>query len=632
MPPSRALGRYLISLALLAVPAARAQEPDETIEVEGERPKGSPRAPGAAGTVIDLAQFGGEVRSVAELLLTAPGVSVHSLGGPGQAATLSLRGASADESLVLLDGIPLQGPGGGAVDLASLPATLLDRMIVSRGVLGAQFGAGALGGALELLPRAARSTWTGGAELSAGSFGTRRAAFDVAMPMGSGSAIVALQGDRTSGKFEFARQITPEIAGAPYYGFARENADSTRGSGLARITQQVGSETAVDLLLQGSAGTRGLPGSAGAPTPRSRQSDRGGLAGLGVRGESDGLAWSARASGRVDGIEVRGLQAFGDCEDGTPDCPRLHQTSSSARGEGELIVPAGSSQRVSLRLSGGGEWVRGGDMGAHRREVLAAAASADMALPLGFSLHPALRLDKVGKDAGVSPALAAQWRPEPGHPLQLRTAWGLSFRAPTFSELYLERGGVAPNPALQPEHAWSIDAGAEWRTALLTLSASVFWSSYRDLILYQLFPPGRVKPLNVGQARIAGLELQVVVPLPGRFFGEVSYSFLDAVNRRDGHSLPYRSPHRVFARLAHRGDRVEGYGEMSFTSALPRNAFDTAFVGRQLLFNAGAGVRAVGPVWLDVEVKNLLDDRTLEDVFQYPLPGISIAVIARARL
>jgi hypothetical protein len=71
---------------------------------------------------------------------------------------------------------------------------------------------------------------------------------------------------------------------------------------------------------------------------------------------------------------------------------------------------------------------------------------------------------------------------------------------------------------------------------------------------------------------------------------------------------------------------------MSFTSAMPRNAFDTAFVDSALLLNAGAGVRTVGPVWLDVEVKNLLDDRTLEDVFQYPLPGLSIAVIARARL
>jgi outer membrane cobalamin receptor len=611
---------------------ARAQEPGETIEVEGERPRGSPRAPGAAGTVIDLGQFGGELRSVAELLLTAPGVSVHALGGPGQASTLSLRGATADEALVLLDGIPLQGPGGGAVDLSTLPATLLDRMVVSRGVLGAQFGAGALGGALELLPRAAHRRWTGGAELAAGSFGTARAALDASLPLGSGSAIVALQGDRTGGKFEYARQLTPEVPDAPYYGFARENADATRGSGLVRVSQEVAAETDLDLMLQGSAGIRGLPGPAGAPTPRSRELDEGLLGGLRLRGARGDLAWSVRASGRLDRVELRGVQAFGDCDDGTRDCPRIDQRSSNARGEGELQLPLGDAQALRLLLAGGGEWVHGSDASAHSRGVFAAAVRSDFRLPGGFSAHPALRLDRIGGDTGISPALGAQWRPGTDHPLELRAAWGLSFRSPTFSELYLERGGVASNPALQPERAWSVDAGADWRMALLTVSGSVFWSSYRDLILYRRFPPAQVKPFNVGEARIAGAELQAVVPLAAHFLAQLSYSFLDAVNRRDGHKLAYRPPHRLFARLARRGERVEGYGEMSFTSAMPRNDFDTAFVSRQVLFNAGIGVRTLGPVWLDVDVKNLFDVRTYEDVFQYPLPGLSIALIARARL
>src|SRR5207237_9819331 len=115
---------------------ARTELPE--VEIVAERPHGSLRAPGSETTVVEANRFAGEVRSVAELLATPPGVSVHALGGPGQAATLSLRGASADQSAVLLDGIPLQGPGGGAVDLATLPATLLDRVIISRGVLGAQ--------------------------------------------------------------------------------------------------------------------------------------------------------------------------------------------------------------------------------------------------------------------------------------------------------------------------------------------------------------------------------------------------------------------------------------------------------------------------------------------------------------
>ena len=241
-------------------------------------------------------------------------------------------------------------------------------------------------------------------------------------------------------------------------------------------------------------------------------------------------------------------------------------------------------------------------------------------------------LDKVGTQNGLSPGITAQWKPAPEHPLSLRAGWGLSYRAPTFTELYLERGGIAANPDLRPERAWSVDAAAEWRLALLTLSATAFWSSYRELILYQLFPPARVKPFNVGQARIAGVELQAVVPLPAHLLATVSYSLLDAVNRADGHKLAYRPPHRLFARLARRGDRVEGYGEASFTSAIPRNAFDTAFVDSQLLLNAGIGVRAAGPLWVDVEAKNLLDKRTYEDLFQYPLPGLSIALIARARL
>ncbi len=142
MPPFRAAGRLALLLAFLAEAplGARAQADGgvgETIEVAGERPGGSPQAPSTAGTTVEVARFSGEVRSAAELLATSPGATVHQSGAPGQSASLSLRGASADESLILLDGIPLQGPGGGSIDLSTVPAALLDRMIVSRGVLGA---------------------------------------------------------------------------------------------------------------------------------------------------------------------------------------------------------------------------------------------------------------------------------------------------------------------------------------------------------------------------------------------------------------------------------------------------------------------------------------------------------------
>ena len=647
MPPSRAIGRFVILLACLSAPRSRGQEraradggqpaaeparpaAGESIEVAGQRQAMAPAAPAAQATVIETSQYAGEVRGVSEMLLSAPGVSVHALGGPGQATTLSLRGATADESLVLLDGIPLQGPGGGAVDLATLPAVLLDRMVVSRGVLGAQYGAGALGGALELLPRSRHQRSTGGVQASFGSFGSAQLAADGAMPVGDGAALLAVQGDRTQGDFEYARQLT---AGSAYYAFTRTNADALRGSALARYGAALSPATELDVLLQGSAGDRGVPGRWTAPTRRTRQLDEAGLGGIRLRGSAGEAVWSARAWGRLDRIELRGSQLFSDCADGAPGCPRLDQRSSAARGAGELALPAfGHWLKATLEV--GEEWTHGAATGPHRRDLLSFSLGDDWAASSRLSLHPALRLDKIGKDASVSPGIAGLWKEGP---LELRAGFGLSFRAPTFSELYLTTGGVGPNPSLQPERAWSVDAGIAWRREKLTLSAGIFSSQYRELIIYEPHSSANaVTPLNIGSAHLRGFELQAVIPLPAGFLAEAAYSFLDAVNDRPGvqesQKLSYRPPHRLFLRLARRGDRVEGYAESSFTSRMPRDPYGSAFLPAQLVVNAGAGARIVGPLWLDVEVKNLLADETLEDIFQYPLPGLSIAAIARVRL
>ena len=632
--------RAVTALALAAAPLrARAEEarPEaEPVEIVVTGPPGSTRAPAAQATVVQADDFAGEVRSVAELLSTAPGVSVHALGGPGQATTLSLRGASADQSLVLLDGIPLHGPGGGAVDLATLPASLLDRLVISRGVLGAQFGAGALGGVVELVPRQPRTDrLVGDARLSAGSFGTFGASSSVSVPWSrEGGGLLALDVGRSAGDFAYDQQLTPEIAGAPYYEFTRANADSRRGSALLRAAWPIAGETELDVLFQGSLGERGLPGPATSPTPRSREVDRSGLLGARFRSTAGPASYSVRAWADLDRIELRGVSAFGDCDDGASDCPRSLQSASAARGEVEVGAPIGDRQWVRGSVTAGMDRASGTDTGFHRRGVFSASISDDVRLG-AVSVFPALRFDVVGKEAGVSPAIAATLRPWSA-PVELRAGAGLSFRAPTFSELYLRQGGLAPNADLAPEHARSIDVGVAYRSEKLTLSAGAFASWYRDLIVYELFPPAAVKPFNVGAARILGFELQAVATLPYGLTAELAYTALQATNTRpgtlEGHSLPYRPPHRLFVRVAHHGERFESYAEANATASMPRNQFDTAFVPAQLLVNAGAGARVAGTLWIDVEAKNLLDDRTMQDLFQYPLPGLSLAVIARARL
>ncbi len=71
------------------------------------------RDPSAAITVIQRKSRVARSESWAELVAASPGAVIQDQGGAGQRKTLSLRGASPNSVLVLLDGVPLNGPGNG---------------------------------------------------------------------------------------------------------------------------------------------------------------------------------------------------------------------------------------------------------------------------------------------------------------------------------------------------------------------------------------------------------------------------------------------------------------------------------------------------------------------------------------
>ena len=176
--------RVLLALAVTWAGLARGTEgpPQAPVlldEVVIQLPRApAPQDPTASATVVEAGRFAGELKGVAELAATAPGVAVRSNGGFGQLTTISIRGSGSGGVRVLLDGIPLDTAAGGGVDLSTIPLHWVDRVEVVRGAEGAYFGAGALGGAVNVvtLPAVA-GKW--GAEVTGGSFGTVSAVADV---------------------------------------------------------------------------------------------------------------------------------------------------------------------------------------------------------------------------------------------------------------------------------------------------------------------------------------------------------------------------------------------------------------------------------------------------------------------
>ena len=63
---------------------------------------------------------------LADVVALSPGAFVKQYGGLGGLRTLSLRGASAQQTVVLIDGVRYQSSAAGAVDLGLLPADAIE--------------------------------------------------------------------------------------------------------------------------------------------------------------------------------------------------------------------------------------------------------------------------------------------------------------------------------------------------------------------------------------------------------------------------------------------------------------------------------------------------------------------------
>jgi outer membrane cobalamin receptor len=88
-----------------------------------------------------------------------------------------------------------------------------------------------------------------------------------------------------------------------------------------------------------------------------------------------------------------------------------------------------------------------------------------------------------GAQAVFSPQVAGSMRVTAR--LKLRANAGYGFRIPTYTDLYYSDPTTVGNPNLQPESAWSGNAGADWAlSSHITLSATGFYSQQHNTIDY----------------------------------------------------------------------------------------------------------------------------------------------------
>ncbi len=105
----------------------------------------------------DLREHG--ANNLGEALRRAPGLAldVHNYGDQFGGSGLSLSGAEARHTLVLIDGRPVAGDSNGVVDISQIPAELVERVEIVEGPMSALYGSDAIGGVLNIITRSANA-------------------------------------------------------------------------------------------------------------------------------------------------------------------------------------------------------------------------------------------------------------------------------------------------------------------------------------------------------------------------------------------------------------------------------------------------------------------------------------------
>ena len=112
---------------------------------------------GQAVTVIDRAEI--ERRQtvvVSDLLATTPGVTVTRNGTVGALTSVRIRGAEADQTLVVIDGVRVNDPSstGGGFNFGNLLSSSVERIEVLRGPNSVPWGSQAIGGVVNIITAA----------------------------------------------------------------------------------------------------------------------------------------------------------------------------------------------------------------------------------------------------------------------------------------------------------------------------------------------------------------------------------------------------------------------------------------------------------------------------------------------
>lgn len=524
------------------------------VVVTANRIKTSLKEVASSVTIITREQLAKTGKSrILEALEEALGLSTAQSGPPGSQATVFIRGANAEHTLVMIDGTEVNDPitPTRSFDMSLLLVENIDRIEILRGPQSTLFGSDAMGGVINIITRQSSGRPKFFLSGYGGSYGTYSGNAEV-----SGSTSVV----RYSASAALFDTDGFSAASTNYEG--NEEADGHRNLTLSgRIGFDLSANLSLDFFARRIDTETDLDNSGGdyGDDPNSVQS-------------YDSLFFMG---------QVRGLFLRNRWEQNLKvSVVDYHRTSSNPVDESNPFLSEESEFKSKLwkldwqnslflhesntltfglehQKEQGESWYRSEGMFGPYESVF----PRQKAHNTGLYVQDQFRFDsRLFLTAGIRYDNHSQTEPSttyriaPAYVIEstgtkIKATWGTGFKAPSLYQLYAPATlfGPAGNENLKPEKSTGWDLGVEqnFLDNTLMFGFTYFSNSFEDLIDYD-FTQGYI---NISEARSKGAEITLIArPIPILSF-LVTYTRTEAKNTETDEYLLRRPKDKFTARL-----------------------------------------------------------------------------------
>lgn len=443
-------------------------------------------------TVVERAEIEASGQStLSELLARQPGVEATATGGPGSVSNVFIRGANADHTLVLIDGIRANAATLGSTSLNRIPLAQVERIEILRGPASALYGSEAIGGVIQIFTRQGAGEPKPWVEAGYGNYGTNRVAAGIGGSTADWRYSLNISQDAVEGISNIGNH------GARAYNRDKDSYRDTAGSGSLAYRFAPGHEIGANAFY--SDGTNLYDSGFSAASARKDYRTNTVVSGYSTYLRNRFLpAWTSTLRVGRGTDDATNYTSYARASFFRTD-------SDQASWQNDITLPLG---RALLAMEYLHQEVTASQAFSQRERTIRSALAGWTASLGNHRWQANARRDDNTSTGGKNTGSAA-------YGYQLTDTWraqgsvGTAYKAPSFNDLYFPNTpfvGVG-NPNLKPESSRSKEIALLHESGRQQASLTAYRTDITNLIQWQETPPGSFfyTPMNVGKARITGV-------------------------------------------------------------------------------------------------------------------------------